>query len=182
MVDTETEDTMAIRNPQEATPPTLRHIPGIVTTNRRITIAWTLAFIAAIAFTFGGAYTISRGLEGRNEVIAQLTAEKVVTPDDASIPGVPVVDHVTAHSMANVIAKHSLEATGGKTYAELDREDPLRAVAFQADALRTALLSAALAFHTSQFAMGVGAFMVAVGGLMLIVLLLMHPSWARRKE
>lgn len=137
-------------------------------------IAWVLSFAASLGFIAGGAYAVYRGLDARSEVVAHLVNENIVTPEDASIPNTPVNSYETAVSMANVIQKHALEATGGKTYAEMDREDPLRPVALTASGLRTSLFSAALAIQTANLAIGLGAFIGSVGFLMFVVLLLIR--------
>jgi len=144
--------------------------------HRRTHLAWWLFLLAAIGFMAAGPYTIARGLDARNEVRDQLAAEKIVTPEDAAIPNAPVVDHATAHAQADVIKKHALEATGGKTYAELDREDPARQTAFTASTLRTALMSAALAWHVADLAIGIGVFITAIGVLLLIGVAMLRPT------
>lgn len=144
--------------------------------SRRVQIAWFVALLVGIGFFVGGGYTIARGYDARNEVRDALVAEKIVTPEDAAIPNAPVVDHVTAHAQADIILVHMLEATGGKTYAELDRTDPARQTAFTASTLRTSLLSAALAWHTAELAMGVGLFMMVMGALFLGGALLFTPK------
>lgn len=148
---------------------------GIPGNHQRSVIAWWMVLIVGFGFIVGGIYTVVRGYDARDEVRDALVAEKIVTPEDAAIPNAPVVDHVTAHAQADIILKHMLTATGGKTYAQMERTDPLRQVAFTASALRTSLYSAALAWHTAELAMGVGLFMGTVGLLMLIGSLLVRP-------
>ena len=145
----------------------------------RVRIAWYVLFTAALVFVAAGGYAVARGFDARGEVHDQLAAEKIVTPEDASIPNTPVTNHVTAHSQADIIQTHMLEATGGKTYAELDREDPARETAFRAAALRSMLLSAALAFHTSELVIGIGIFIAGVGALMLLALVLLRPKFLK---
>ena len=54
-------------------------------------------------------------------------------PEDAEwFAGDPVDGPLTAYSQAQIINDHALEATEGQTYAQMDREDPLRAVAMSA--------------------------------------------------
>jgi hypothetical protein len=88
-----------------------------------------------------------------------------------------VDDAATAQSQADVIQKHALEATGGKTYAQMERTDPARATALAASGLRTSLLSAVLAFNVATFAMGFGAFVAATGLLIGLVLMLLRPKF-----
>lgn len=48
--------------------------------------------------------------------------EKIVTPEDASIPKAPVRGPFTLMSQAEVIRMHTLKSTLGKTYAEMPRQ------------------------------------------------------------
>ena len=45
-------------------------------------------------------------------------------------------------AQADVIGLHALGITDGRTFAEMDREDPLRPVYLQSVTLRTSLMSA----------------------------------------
>ncbi|MDX5399526.1 MAG: aromatic ring-opening dioxygenase LigA, partial [Actinomycetes bacterium] len=56
-----------------------------------------------------------------------------------------------------------LEATGGKTYAELDREDPLRDTAMNASFLRASLFTSVVAFGVALMAVGVGLALILIG-------------------
>ncbi|HJR93514.1 MAG TPA: aromatic ring-opening dioxygenase LigA, partial [Acidimicrobiia bacterium] len=58
-------------------------------------------------------------------VSTTLADQQITTPEDACLPGRLVADPFTAYCQAKVIEKHTLESTGGLTYAQLDREDPL---------------------------------------------------------
>ena len=56
-------------------------------------------------------------------VKTQLADENITVSDDAeNFAGDPVDGLLTAYAEANVIEKHALEASGGLTYAELDRK------------------------------------------------------------
>lgn len=133
------------------------------------TIAATITLGAAAAFFVAGPYMVYRGVDARNEVTAQLKAEHIVTPEDASGPNTPVVDGPTAMVQADIIQKHALESTGGKAYAQLDREDPARQVAFSASALRGALMSSALAWEVANLVIGLGVLVFGLGVILLAV-------------
>ena len=47
--------------------------------------------------------------------------EQIVGTDDSTIPGQKVDTGAEAQAFAAVIRKHTLEATGGQTYAQMDR-------------------------------------------------------------
>lgn len=166
-----------------------------------------LMFIG-LMFLAAGVYTVARGFDAKAQVRDELTAQKIVTPDDASIPGVPVVDAATAQSMADIIGYHSLEATGGRTYAEMGRflaadggdtsdeaealkdddgnpiANPLRNVAFQASALRTSLYTSVMAFNVADLVVGLGLAFAAlgfvIGGVGVALGGLVIPALARR--
>lgn len=73
------------------------------------------AIIAGIILIFGGIW----GIKFTYQNIEQ---EKIVTPEDASIPNTPVGDPFTLKSQADVIRKHALGMTGGKTYSQMPRQ------------------------------------------------------------
>ena len=62
-----------------------------------------------------------------------------------------------------MIEQHYLEATGGKTYAELDREDPLRETAMTASFLRASLFTSVVAFGVAAMAVGLGVVLMLLG-------------------
>ena len=140
--------------------------------------------LLGIVFVVAGSYTTYRGFEAKAMVRDELLAQRITTPDDASIPGVPVRDAATAKSMADIIDTHAQKATGGKTYSELDREDPNRAVAFQASALRTSLYTSVMAFNLADLVIGLGLMIgvlgVAIGGVGVALEGLVAPALARR--
>lgn len=147
--------------------------------------AFPIALIVfGLIFLGAGSYTVARGFDAKDQVRAELVAQKITTPEDASIPNARVDDAATAESMADIIQVHAMEATGGKTYAEMDREDPARQVAFNASMLRTSLYTSVMAFQVGDLVIGLGAAIallgavvsgvgVALGGLAI-------PSLARR--
>jgi hypothetical protein len=116
-----------------------------------------LLYVAGAILLVGGAgtwYTVS----------TQLAAENITVTDDAPCQqGQDVNGPLEAYCMAEIINTHALEATGGKTYAELDREDPLRAVAQSASFLRASLFTSVVAFGVAAFAMGIGVLSILIG-------------------
>ncbi len=116
-----------------------------------------LLYVAGALLLVGGAatwYTVSD----------QLAAVKITVTEDASCQaGQAVNGPIEAYCMADIINHHALEATGGKTYAELDREDPLRQVAMNGSFLRASLFTSVVSFGVAAFAMGVGVISILVG-------------------
>jgi hypothetical protein len=164
--------------------------------------------VLGLVFLGAGAYTVNRGFDARDQVRTELVAQRITTPEDASIPNARVDSAGTASSMAAIIGHHADEATGGKTYSELGRflaktggdtndeaaavkgadgkpvANPVRNTAFQASALRTSLYTSVMAFNVAQLVVGLGAMMlalgVAVGGVGVALAGLAIPQFARK--
>jgi hypothetical protein len=96
-------------------------------------------------------------------VSGTLRDEKITTSEDACLPGRTVAGPFTAYCEAKVIQKHTVEATGGKTYAELDRDDPLRETAATSSFLRASLFTSVLAFGVAAMAFGMGLLFILIG-------------------
>ena len=97
-------------------------------------------------------------------VSSQLADENITVSEDASMmAGQDVTGPFTAYAEAEVIQKHALEATGGKTYAELDREDPARQTAMQASFLRASLFTSVVAFGVGLLVVGTGIVLILIG-------------------
>jgi hypothetical protein len=140
--------------------------------------------ILGLVFVGAGIYTVNRGFDARDQVRNELIAQKITTPEDASIPNVKVTNAKTAIAMADIIEEHAMKSTGGRTYSELDRQDPNRQVAFNASALRTSLYTSAMAFNVADLVVGIGALLlalgVAIGGVGVALAGLVIPRLARR--
>jgi len=94
----------------------------------------------------------------------QLAAEKIVVSDDADmLAGDEVNGPFSAYAQAQVINEHALESTGGKTYAELDRDDPARQTAMQASFLRASLFTSVVAFGVAAMAVVLGIALILIG-------------------
>jgi hypothetical protein len=131
---------------------------------------WLAPLVLGFAMIGGGVYMVSEGREAKDEVRSAIAAENIVTPEDAIIPNEPVDDAATAKAQADIIEQHYLKLTGGKTYAELDREDPNRETAFRAATLRTSLNVAVMGFKVSDLVIGMGVFMAAIGATFVLFL------------
>jgi len=155
---------------------------------------WLAPLVLGIAFIGGGLYMVSEGRSAKDEVRDAIVRENIVTSEDATIPNVPVTSAATAKAQAEVIEAHVLKATGGDTYATVDRyvsadglgttsdgeqalivdgnpvPNPARNTAFQGAALRTSLNLAVMGFKISDLVIGMGFFMVAIGGTFILFL------------
>jgi hypothetical protein len=127
------------------------------------------------------------GFIGREDVRDRLAQENIVGTPDSSIADEPVDTGSEAKTFADTIRKHTLEATGGETYAEMPRavfektgepvpEDQAEAALASGEAIDNPqreiwITSTALstALNTSFFAESVATFTIVVGiALMLI--------------
>lgn len=97
-------------------------------------------------------------------VSMQLQAEKITIPDDAiAFQGQTVAGPFTAYVQADIIQHHALEASGGKTYAELPQDDPIRATMMNASFLRASLFTSVVSFGVAAFAIGMGILSIMFG-------------------
>lgn len=116
-----------------------------------------LTLIAGVIMVISGATTWM-------VVSNQLEAENIVVAEDAQMNAGAVVNGpLDAWSQADVIATHTLEATGGLTYAELEREDPVRAVAQAGAFLRASLFTSVVAFGVAALVVGLGIVFIPLG-------------------
>ena len=96
-------------------------------------------------------------------VSTTLGNQKITTSDDACLPGRSVSGPFTAYCQAKVIEKHTLEATDGLHYAELERDDPRRESALTASFLQSSLFTSVVAFGLSAMAAAIGVLFVLMG-------------------
>src|ERR1700750_3245391 len=76
------------------------------------------ARLILIAIGLGSLYL---GVGGRSTVRSDLAREQIVGTPDSTIPGQKVDTGSEAKAFADVMRKHTLEATGGQTYAQMGR-------------------------------------------------------------
>lgn len=110
-----------------------------------------------------GALMVIAGIVTWVIVSTTLSDQKIVTSDDACLGGKDVKGPFTAYCQAKIIDHHTLEATGGKTYAELDRDDPLRETAMTGSFLQASLFTSVVAFGVALMAIGVGLVLFLMG-------------------
>lgn len=117
-----------------------------------------------------GAVMIIAGAVTWGMVSTKLAAENITVSADAPMfAGAKVTGPLEAFVQADVINGHALKATGGKTYAQLDKEDPLRATAMNGSFLRSSLFTSVIAFGVALFAIGVGALAIVLGWALRLV-------------
>lgn len=123
-----------------------------------------LARVTGIIGIVIGILMIVVGIAAWIGVSSELAQEQIVVSDDAAfMQGAAVTDPLTAWAQAEVIQQHALDATGGKTYAELDQDDPLREVAATSSYLRTSLFTSIVAFGVALLGIGTGVIAILLG-------------------
>ena len=119
--------------------------------------ASVIAIVVGIIIAIAGVVTwvvISNTLSDQNITVA----------DDANCAaGDDVNGPYSAYCQADIIDQHTLDITGGLTYAELDREDPLRATAMDSAFLQASLFTSVVAFGVAAMAFVVGIVLTLIG-------------------
>jgi hypothetical protein len=163
------------------------------------------ASIILIAFGVG---SVVIGINGRDEVRTDLAREQIVGTPDSTIPNQKVDTGSEAKAFAAVMRKHTLEATGGQTYAQMGQfldkagkptsdekaaaidpktnkpvTNPARQIWVTETALTTALNTSYFAENVANFAivMGVALMLVGVGFLVFLLVALRRPVPAPEK-
>lgn len=131
------------------------------------TSSHSAARVISIILMIVGVLMIVTGATTYAMVSSTLSDEQVVVSEDACLGGQSVAGPLTAYCEAQIIATHALEATGGKTYAQLDREDPLRAVAMNGSFLRASLFTSVVAFGISVLIIGLGILFILIGAALM---------------
>src|SRR4051794_26256560 len=162
------------------------------------------ASVLLIAFGIGATVV---GFNGRDQVRSDLGREQIVGTPDSTIPNQLVDTGSEAQAFAAVMRKHTLEATGGETYAQMERyvdkagkptndvkaaaggpktgapvANQARDIWVTSTALQTALNTAYFAEGVATFAivMGVALLLSGIGFLILTLRVLREP--ARKAE
>ena len=125
--------------------------------SKTVRVLGLLTIIAGIIFIIAGGVTWGA-------VASNLAAEKITVSDDAQAFGGQLVDTPwEAWFQADIINTHALESSGGKTYAELDRDDPARATMMDASFLRASLFTSVVAFGVAALVVGIGVVFILIG-------------------
>jgi len=172
--------------------------------SKLVTYAGIAASVVLIAFGIG---SIVVGFNGRDRVHNDLAKEQIVGTPDSTIPNQLVDTGSEAQAFANVMRKHTLEATGGQTYAQMGRyldangkptndenkaakdaktgqpvENGLRNLWVTETALTTALNTAYFAESVATFAIAMGAALLLTGiGFLVFIVRLLMPVTRRRE-
>jgi hypothetical protein len=127
------------------------------TASSRVKLLGTLVLLGGVLLGLSGAGTWVM-------VQSSLGDERITVADDAAhFGGQDVNGPLTAYYEADIIEKHALTASKGKTYAELDREDPARVTVMNGSFLRASLFTSVVSFGIAAMAMGLGVLFSLVG-------------------
>ena len=155
---------MSTPDPDDAPPSVVNITPSDAAdrSTRSIRVLSILVIIAGAVFIVAGVFTWF-------VVRDQLADEKIVVSDDAErFAGWEVDGPFTAYAEADAIEGHAMESSGGKTYAELDREDPTRETVMTASFLRSSLFTSVVAFGVAFMAAGLGLVLIGIGAALLL--------------
>ena len=120
-----------------------------------------LASIAAIVL---GILMIVGGVATWVMVTNTLSDQRIVVAEDADCAaGDDVNGPYSAYCQAKIIDKHTLDSTDGKTYAELDREDPLRETAMNSAFLQASLFTSVVSYGLAAMAVAMGLVFILIG-------------------
>ncbi len=148
----------------------------------------TIGIAVSVALVAAGALALGLGYSSHSQVTQQLQQERITFPEAGSegISALPASDGTAVAQYAgqelttgpqakvysdNYIWVHMQEATQGKSYAEMDRDDPARATALTGDTLRGMLLNAYAWWTIGTYAIIGGFGLLGLGLVMFIVTL-----------
>jgi ABC-type sugar transport system permease subunit len=101
-------------------------------------------------------------------VTTTLSDQNITVSDDANcMAGHHVQDPLSAYCQARVIDKHTREITGGKTYAELAQDDPVRQTAMDSAFLQASLFTSVVAYGVAAMAVVIGLLFALIGVVLL---------------
>jgi len=142
---------MTTTAPRSSTPTHVRPV------SRTARLAAVITMVAGLVLAISGAtvwFTVQ----------TNLADERITVSEDSPRFANDKVDGpFTAFQQAQMIEKHYLEATKGKTYSELDREDPVRETAMSGSLLRASLFTSVVSFGVAAMAFGLGITLFVAG-------------------
>ena len=142
---------------------------------------WGVASIG-ILFVLAGAILMIQGNHTRIELVESLARENITgsdpkilltyegarAPEGVEIPEVVIDSAMEAYYQAQVIRIHTLNITGGKTYSELDRDDPGRVTYITSLTLQNSLYMAHMGLEITRLISGLGLAFFGLGAGMLV--------------
>ena len=81
-----------------------------------------LLLVSSILAIVAGIVLVGGAILGIKFTYQNIAREKITTPEDSAVPGVPVRGPFTLKAQADIIRTHVLKLTNGQTYAEMPRQ------------------------------------------------------------
>ncbi|MEV5412238.1 hypothetical protein AB0K60_25815 [Thermopolyspora sp. NPDC052614] len=145
------------------------------------------------AMLTAGPVMVARGRGGKAEIRQELADQKITFPEADKLPpdltrhaGSTVSTGPQAKAFADMIAGNVLQATGGRTYAEISAElatrrddeklTALRQTAFMGQTLRAGLMSAYQAWHLTTLVIALGLAFMAIGAALVMTAAVLATS------
>lgn len=126
--------------------------------------------LTGLAGIIGGILMVLVAVVAWIAVSSELRAENITVSDSAPmLAGQTVAGPLTAYMQAEAIRTSSLDIGGGKTFAELDRDDPLRETVMNGSFLRASLFTSVISFGVALLAGGVGILFILFGWALRVV-------------
>ena len=120
--------------------------------------------VAALTSIIVGVIMAVAGVVTWVVVSSTLEDQRITVADDANCAaGDNVNGPISAFCQADIIDHHTQDITGGKTYAELERDDPNRAVAMDSAFLQASLFTSVVAFGVAGMAFVLGIVLTLIG-------------------
>ena len=120
--------------------------------------------VAAITSIVVGVIMVIAGVATWIVVSTTLADQRITVADDANCAaGDDVNGPISAFCQADIIDHHTQEITGGKTYAELDQDDPVRETAMDSAFLQASLFTSVVAFGVAGMAVVLGIVLALIG-------------------
>lgn len=150
-----------------------------------------------VVLLVSGVYMMVSGMHARSDVKEGITGENLVVPDPqvlltypgahapdgVEVPNVLIDTAAEADAQAHVIRTHVLDQTDGKTYSEMERDDPNRDLYLHALTLESALHQAQIGFETTRLVTGLGVLVIVLGaGTVVLGAPLAYFATAEKRE
>jgi hypothetical protein len=152
---------MTTNEPEPTSPPPPETTAPAPTTRSAgtggVRVVGILVIIAGIILVVAGAVTYG-------VVASTLADQKITVSEDADhFAGNEVNTPWEAYAQANIINTHAADIAGGKTYAELPKDDPNRATVMNASFLQASLFTSVVAFGVAALVVGLGIVLLLIG-------------------
>ncbi len=138
--------------------------------------------ILAVLFVVAGAILLVEGNNTRTELVSSLANENITgadpqilltyegarAPEGVVVPEAKIDTGIEAYYQAQVIRTHTMGITEGKTYAEMDRQDPARATYITSLTLQNSLNMAHMGLEITRLIIGLGVAFLGLGAGMIV--------------